>query len=90
MLDDGHDPTGHEAGRAHDLAAARDFCDLDRSPGDQHVDPPAFPCRDHLEATDFVPRVDQDLDSIAFHYFTSVEDVQWSQWGTNPPSAIRT
>jgi len=74
MLDDGHDAARHEPGRAHDLTAPGDFGDLDRAPGDQHVDPPPFTRGDDLEATDFVPGVDQDLDSIALHYFTSVED----------------
>jgi hypothetical protein len=86
MLDDGYDPAGHEAGRAHDLTSARDFGDLDSPSGDQHVDPPTFTRRDDLEAADFVPGVDQDLDSIALHSFTSVE----VQWGTSPPSAMRT
>src|SRR6266511_2247775 len=87
MLDDGDHPAGHGAGRSHHLTAPGDLGDLDRSPGDDHVDPTAFAGGDHLEAAHLVPRVDEDLHSIALHSFTSVED---GQWGTSPPSAITT
>jgi hypothetical protein len=88
MLDDGDHPAGHEARRAHHLTAAGDLGDFDRSPGDDHVDPATFAGGDHLEAADFVPGVDQDLDAIAFHNLTSVEDCQRA--ATRPPSAIST
>ena len=88
MLDDRHHPAGHEARRAHHLTAAGDLGDLDRSPGDDHVDPATFAGGDHLEAADLVPGVDQDLDAIAFHNLTSVEDCQRA--ATRPPSAIST
>jgi hypothetical protein len=88
MLDDGDHPAGHEARRAHHLTAAGDLGDFDRSPGDDHVDPATFPGRHDLEATHLVPGVDQDLDAIAFHNLTSVEDRQRA--ATSPPSAIRT
>src|SRR5262249_35864177 len=88
MLDDGHDPAGHEPGRSHHLPAAGHLGDLDRPACDEHVDASTFARRDHLEAADLVPGVDQDLDTVAFHYFTSVEDDQRA--ATRPPSAIRT
>jgi len=88
MLDDGDHPAGHEAGRAHHLAAAGDLGDLDGSSGDDHVDPATFARGDHLEAAHLVPRVDEDLYSITLHRFTSVEDGQRA--ATSPPSAIST
>src|SRR5512132_2207257 len=87
MLDDGDNPAGHEAGRAHHLTAAGDLGDLDRSPGDDHVDAATFAGGDDLEAAHLVPGVDEDFYPIALHSFTSVED---GQWGTRPPSAITT
>src|SRR5512133_429662 len=74
MLDDGDNPAGHEAGRAHHLTAAGDLGDLDGSSGDDHVDPATFAGGDDLEAAHLVPGVDQDLDAIALHNVTSVED----------------
>jgi hypothetical protein len=88
MLDDGDHPAGHEAGRAHHLTTAGDLGDLDGSPGDDHVDPATFAGGDDLEAAHLVPGVDQDLDAIAFHNLTIVEDRQRA--ATRPPSAIST
>jgi hypothetical protein len=88
MLDDSHDPAGHEACRSHDLPAPGHLGHLDRPACDDDVHAPAFARRGHLEAADLVPGVDQDLDTVAFHYFTRVEDDQRA--GTRPPSAIRT
>jgi hypothetical protein len=88
VLDDGDDAAGHEASRAHDLTAAGDLGDLDRAAGDQDVDSSPFARGQDLEAADAVAGVDEDLDAVAFHYFTRVEDDQRAE--TRPPSAIRT
>ena len=88
MLDDGDDPARHEARRAHDLPAPGDLGDLHGAAGDHHVDPSPFAGRDDFEAADLVPGIDQDLDAIAFHNLTSVEDRQRA--ATRPPSAIST
>jgi hypothetical protein len=88
MLDDGDHSAGHEAGGPHDLTAASDLGDFDRPSCDHHVDPTPFARRDDLEAADLVAGIDQDLDAVAFHYFTRVEDDQRA--ATSPPSAIST
>jgi hypothetical protein len=88
VLDDGDDPAGHEPSRSHHLPAPRDLGDFNGPAGDYYVDPPAFARGDDLEAAYLVPRVDQDLDPVPLHNFTSVEDRQRA--GTRPPSATTT
>ena len=69
MLDDGHDPLGHEASTAYDDTRARHLRDLhvrtrvgdlDASTGLAGVD---------LVGLRAVADVDDDLDAIAFHVF---------------------
>ena len=86
MLDHGDHPACHEARRADDLTATGDFGDLDRAASDQHVDASSFPRRHDLEPANLVAGVDEDLNSVAFHWASRLE----RQWGTSPPSAIST
>jgi hypothetical protein len=67
VLDQGEDPSGHEAGRSNRSAAAGDLGDLDDPTALRHLDPSTGTGSFDFIGSGRSTSVDDDLDTITLH-----------------------
>lgn len=76
VLDERDEAARHEAAGTDGNAGPGHLADLDHAAGGHDLDPPARSRRHDVEGLDALPRIDDGLDSIAFHGRTIVHATQ--------------